>query len=72
MSLSKTKRDRMMIDLAPEVQMAIKIRAAKSNMTTGAVVTEAIEKVFGRYIEEAKAAIAEHDGKKKGGRRSTQ
>ena len=66
MPASKAERNRMMIDLPPEVQMAIRIRAAKSHATTGAVVCEAIEKVFGKYIQEAKAALVELNGKKFG------
>jgi hypothetical protein len=50
MSLPKAGRNRVMIDLPPEVHMAIKIRAAKSNMITGAVLCEAGEKVLANKL----------------------
>ena len=50
---------RMMLELPSEAQMAIKIRAAKSNMSTGSVVCEAVQKAFGADIREAKVALAE-------------
>ena len=53
------ERSRMIVDLPTEVQMAIKLRAVKANMTTGAVVCVAVKQVFGGDIEEAKTAIAE-------------
>ncbi len=52
-------RNRMIVDLPSEVQLAIRLRAVKSSTTTGAVVCEAVQHTFARDIEEAKAALAE-------------
>jgi hypothetical protein len=54
-----TVRSRMILELPTHVQMAIKLRAVKKGMTTGAVVCEAIQKVFESDIQEAKNALAE-------------
>ena len=62
-------RNRMIIDLPSEVQMAIKIKAVKSNTTTGAVVSEAMHQTFASFIEEARAALAENQVSKNGTRR---
>jgi hypothetical protein len=71
MPAENTERNRMIVDLPAEVQMAIKLRAVKGDMTTGAVVSEAVKQVFGRDIDEAKAALADQHrsgtGKKKPG-----
>jgi hypothetical protein len=61
-------RGRMIFELPSDVQMAIKIKAVKSNMTTGAVVTEVVKKSLGKYVEEARAAIAESRESEKPGR----
>lgn len=61
------ERGRMIFELPSEVQMAIKIKAVKSSMTTGEVVCEAVTQVFGSYVEEAKAALSER--KKPSGKR---
>jgi hypothetical protein len=55
----KKREPRMMMELPREIQMAIKIRAAKDETTTGAVVVEAMRQVFAQEVEEAKAALAE-------------
>jgi hypothetical protein len=55
----KTERIRMMVDLSSDVQMAIKLRAVKSNMTTGAVVCEAVQTAFSKDIQEARSILAE-------------
>jgi hypothetical protein len=48
----------MIVDVPSDVQMAIKLRAIKGGMTTGAVVCEAVQKVFATELEEAKIALA--------------
>jgi hypothetical protein len=53
------ERGRMIFDLPSDVQMAIKIKAVKSSMTTGEVVAEAIKEMYGVYLEEAKIALSE-------------
>ena len=59
MATENPERNRMIVDLPSDVQMAIKLRAVKSNMTTGAVVCEAVQKAFGKDILEARSALAE-------------
>jgi hypothetical protein len=59
MASENTERNRMIVDLPSEVQMAIRLRAVKSNTTTGAVVCEAVHQAFAKDIEEARAALAE-------------
>lgn len=54
-----TERTRMIVDIPREVQMAIRLRAVKDGITTGAVVEDAIFRVFRQDIDEAKVAIAE-------------
>jgi hypothetical protein len=56
----EANRNRMIVDLPSEVQMAIKLRAVKSSMTTGDVVSEAVQRAFSKDIEEARATIAEN------------
>ncbi len=50
---------RMIFDLPPEIQMAIKLRAIKNDVTTGAIVAEAIIATFGSDFEEAKQVLAD-------------
>jgi hypothetical protein len=69
MSLEINARNRMILELPSEVQMAIRLRAVKSNATTGEVVCEAIQHRFGRDVEEARAALAEKDQPKSAGRK---
>jgi hypothetical protein len=53
------KRNRMAVDLPPEVQMAIRLCAIKRGITTGDVVAEAIEACFSEDMAEAKRTIAD-------------
>lgn len=52
-------RTRMIFDVTPDVQMAIKLRAVKTGTTTGEAVAEAIRATFPADIEEARKALAE-------------
>lgn len=58
-------RIRMIVDLPIDVQMAIKLRAVKSNSTTGEVVCEAIQRTFSKDVEEARIVLAESKSSKK-------
>jgi len=63
-------RNRMIVDVPSDVQMAIRLRAVKSQTTTGAVVCEAVQQVFGKELQEAKTVLAEkHTGSKSSGRK---
>jgi hypothetical protein len=53
---------RMIFDLTPEIQKAIKLRAVKSDMTTGEVVSAAIKAAFGKDLEEARQVLGEAKG----------
>jgi hypothetical protein len=64
MAVEHSERNRMIVDLPSEVQMAIRLRAVKSNTTTGAVVCEAMQRTFGNDLEEARAALAEQQSPK--------
>ena len=59
------ERNRMIVDLPYEVQMAIRLRAVKSATTTGDVVCEAVQQVFAKDIEEARAALSEQQNSPK-------
>ncbi len=59
MSVETIDRNRMIVDLPSEVQMAIKLRAVKSSTTTGAVVCQAVMQAFAKDVEEARAALAQ-------------
>jgi hypothetical protein len=48
------ERNRMIVDVTREVQMAIKLRAIKLGITTGAVVAQAIEIAFPDDLKEAR------------------
>lgn len=52
-------RNRMIIDVPEEVQMAIKLQAARLKKTTGDVVSLLVGGHLGRRLEEAQEAIAE-------------
>lgn len=54
----RNKRTRMIVDLPAEAQMAIKLRAVKSNSTTGQVVYEMVQKVLGKDLQDAKISLA--------------
>ena len=69
MALEQNERNRMILEIPSEVQMAIRLRAVKSNMTTGDVVREAVQHRFGKDIEEARAALAEKEQKPVAGRK---
>jgi hypothetical protein len=66
MATERTERNRMIVDLPSEVQMAIKLRAVKANTTTGAVVSEAVQNYFAKDVQEAKAVLAETKPAKRG------
>jgi hypothetical protein len=55
----ESERSRMIVDLPSDVQMAIRLRAVKSNSTIGEVVCEAVTQSLGKDIEEARAVLAE-------------
>jgi hypothetical protein len=52
-------RARMIFDLPSDVQMAIRLRAVKNAMTTGDVVSEAIQQAFGDDLTEARTVLAD-------------
>lgn len=58
-------RGRMILDLPPLFQMAIRLRAVKNGMTTGEVVAIAVQKTFEEDIVEAKQALAEQNKEEK-------
>lgn len=47
------QHSRMMFDLPAEIQMAIRLRAAKSRLTTGQVVAQAVSATFAADVREA-------------------
>jgi hypothetical protein len=51
------KNNRMIFDVSPEVQMAIKLAAVKRGCTTGEVVTEAIRKTFPLDLNQAQEEL---------------
>ncbi len=65
MPADNQERNRMIVDLPSEVQMAIRLRAVKSATTTGAVVCEAVQLAFAKDVQEAKAALAEQQNSSK-------
>ena len=73
MAAKDQERNRMIVDLPPDVQLAIRIKAVKSNTTTGDVVCEAVQQTFSKYIEEAREALAEqnHSSKPNTGRQKS-
>lgn len=50
---------RMIVELPREVQMAIRLRAVKSGMTTGEVVSEAIQRTFPEELKQSKQTLRE-------------
>ena len=54
-------RNRMIFDLPPDMQLAIRLCALKSNMTTAQVVCKAMESAFASGIAEAKTILAEQN-----------
>jgi hypothetical protein len=65
MSSENHARNRMIVDLPSEVQLAIRLRAVKSGTTTGNVVCEAVQSTFANDVEEARAALAEQQQSQK-------
>ena len=61
------KRSRMIVDVTPEIQMAIRLRAIKEGWTTGDVVAMAIRLRFPQDVDEAREAIKEPRPFQKGG-----
>lgn len=59
-----TSRIRMIVDVSPEVQIAIKLQAARTKQTTGEVVSGLVETALGRRLEEAREAMAEQPRRK--------
>lgn len=59
MPSANNERNRMIVDLPSEVQMAIRLRAVKNNATTGDVVAEAVQNTFASDMAEAKAVLAD-------------
>ena len=47
------KRSRMILDLPPDVQMAIRLRAVKDGCTTGEVVERAVRQTYPVDVREA-------------------
>lgn len=52
-------RERMILDLPREVQMAIKLRAIKDRCTTGAIVEWCVRDCFPKEVEEARQVLEE-------------
>lgn len=51
------ERSRMIFDLPPDVQLAIKLRALKDGMTTGEAVAQAIKTAYRDELAEAEKAL---------------
>lgn len=56
MSASRT---RMILEISPHIQMAIRLRAIKDDCTTGDVVTKAMEHYFKPDVDEALKYVKE-------------
>lgn len=54
-----SERNRMILDLPDDVQMAIRLRAVKDRKTTGEVVEEAMRRAFPDDVEVATSVIGE-------------
>jgi hypothetical protein len=54
-------RTRMIFELPTEVQMAIRLRAVKSDVTTGEVVCEAVKNTFRQDLEDARTALTQNE-----------
>lgn len=59
MSVRTSDRSRLIVELPTHVQMAIRLRAVKTNTTTGQVVAHLAESSLLEDITEAKAVIAQ-------------
>jgi hypothetical protein len=64
MAAGTNDRNRMIVDLPSDVQMAIRLRAVKTSTTTGDVVCQAVQKVFSTDVQEARAVLAQHQEEK--------
>ena len=53
------KRTRMMFDLEPEVQMAIRLWALKNRVKMADVIKFAVSQVFAKELKEASALLAQ-------------
>jgi hypothetical protein len=67
MSKAEPKRSRMILDLPVEVQIAIKLQAAKRRVKTGAVIEAAVNEVYADDVQEAKTHLAAEKAEKKHG-----
>ena len=56
------ERKRMIFDVLPEVQIAIKLRAIKNRCTTGEIISKAVELAFPDDIKEAREALKTRAG----------
>jgi hypothetical protein len=55
----------MLLEIPPEIQMAIRLHGIKADKTTGEVVSEAIERTYPEEMKEAKKALeSKYDGQK--------
>jgi len=61
----------MIVDIPSEVQMAIRLRAVKSGVTTGDVVTQAVQQAFCKDLEEARNVLADQKQSKPVAKRQT-
>ncbi len=52
---------RMIFDLPADVQMAIRLRAVKEDLTTGRIVADAIRATFAKEVCEARTIIDEQN-----------
>jgi hypothetical protein len=65
-------RTRMIFDLSAEMQMAIRLKAAKTGKTNADVIYMAMERAFPQEVQEAKAVIEnDPDVKQVKGRRQS-
>lgn len=56
-----TDRNRMILDIPAEIQMAIRLRAVKSGITTGEVVEAAVIEMFPEDVAQARTELALRD-----------
>jgi hypothetical protein len=56
---NKAQRHRMIFDLPPDLQLAVRLRALKNSTTTTNVICEALQNSFRADVDEARAVIAE-------------
>jgi hypothetical protein len=53
----------MIVDIPPEIQMAIRLRGVKAGLTTGAVVEEAIKLAYASTVAQAKKVLKEREAR---------